>query len=217
MTQYMKKQRCVLVSNGNSSLSTLKNNINPSDYLVGVDRGAITLLINHYSLDSAIGDFDSVSQEELVLIKRKTKKIITFKSEKDYTDTELALQEVIKRGYKDIKILGGIGTRIDHTLANILLLEKYQKAGRIIKIIDEDNEIEIVIKKKIITKNPNLPNISLISLTDSSLISLIGFKYPLKNKKVKRGETLCISNELVSKEAKVVVKTGKVLIIKSKD
>lgn len=213
----MKKQKCILVAGGNNSSAILIQHIGKGDFLVGIDKGAIFFLQHNFVPNLAIGDFDSVSQKELQLIKKKAKEIKILKKEKDDTDTELALKAVIKKGYDDITILGGIGTRIDHALANVLLLEKYQKSGRQIKIIDKNNQIEMVIKKKIITKNPNLPNISLISLTDYSVISLTGFKYPLKNKKVKRGETLCISNELIEKQGMVGVSYGRVLMIKSRD
>ncbi|MCL5676037.1 MAG: thiamine diphosphokinase [Patescibacteria group bacterium] len=211
------KQKCILVTNGNSSVTTLKYNINPRDYLVGVDKGAIVLLTNHYSLSLAIGDFDSVTQKEFKLIKQKAKELIAFKKEKDYTDTELALHTVIEKGYRDIVILGAIGTRLDHTLVNILLLEKYQKHGVQITIIDNNNEIEIINNKKVINKNKLYKYTSFLSLTDYSIISLVGFKYPLKNKKISRGQTLCLSNELKNRQGMIEVKRGRILMVKSKD
>jgi len=49
--------------------------------------------------------------------------ILKFPAEKDMTDTELAVNTAIDRGYKNIVIIGGTGTRLDHTLSNIFLLK----------------------------------------------------------------------------------------------
>lgn len=65
------------------------------DVYVGVDRGSLFLIENQLPLDLAVGDFDSVSQDELQLIKKTAKAFVQASPEKDDTDTELALKKYL--------------------------------------------------------------------------------------------------------------------------
>lgn len=208
--------QAIIVANGNIS-SKLKLPISHEDFLVGVDAGALYFINNYYYCDLAIGDFDSVTKKQLEKIKKKVKEVKVYCPDKDFTDTELALKEVIKRGYKNIIIIGAIGTRFDHSLANIFLLEKYISKRVKIKIIDEHNEIETVKNDNKVRQKRDFPYVSFISLSSSSVLSLSGFKYPIFQKDIKKGETIGISNELINNKAYIKVHKGKVLMIRSRD
>lgn len=64
------------------------------ELFVGVDHGSLFLLKNQLPLDLAVGDFDSVSKEELQMIQEKAGDFIKAAPEKDDTDTELALKAI---------------------------------------------------------------------------------------------------------------------------
>ena len=59
---------------------------------------------HHQSLLFAVGDFDSSSEEEIELVKENVPELITFKPEKDYTDTELSVKLAIDK-YHPKKLL----------------------------------------------------------------------------------------------------------------
>ena len=109
--------------------------------------------------------------------------------------------------------------RLDHTLGNIMLMEKYQKAGVNISIIDNNNEIKMISDDgELYIEAKEGRYISIIPLTDSIQgLYLEGFKYPLTNVKVQRGSTLCISNQVKDKAGKVKLRQGKALVFISKD
>ncbi|MCI8486306.1 MAG: thiamine diphosphokinase, partial [Clostridia bacterium] len=119
----------------------------------------------------------------------------------------------------EIIILGAIGTRIDHLLGNIHVLKYALDSNIKCKIIDENNEIQLIdkttiIKKKDITKK----YISLIPLTEKvEHINLKGFKYELKNGALTMGSSLGISNEISKEEAIIEFGDGILIIINSKD
>lgn len=207
-------KQVAIVTNGNFPQSLLSE-IKKFPFIIGVDRAGFTLIKHGLKPDLVTGDMDSVSGRQLREIKKHSL-IKLFNKDKDYTDTELAICEAIKKGYKKATLYGVIGTRLDHQLATIFLLEKYLKKIQLL-IRDEKNEMEIADKKREFIKSGRHPFISFLSLTGSSVISLFGFKYPLFKKKIFRGDTLCISNEIVSQEAKIIVYEGKVLIVRSKD
>ncbi|GAE86853.1 thiamine diphosphokinase [Acetivibrio straminisolvens] len=95
-----------------------------ADFIVCADGGALHLQRLGIKPDVLLGDFDSIEDKHLEYYKEQNVEIFKFPSEKDMTDTELAVDTVIDKGYKDIVIIGGTGTRLDHTLSNIFCLSK---------------------------------------------------------------------------------------------
>lgn len=158
-------------------------------YTIGADIGAYMLAKSNTKFDLALGDFDSVTVSELDEIKLYAKEVIEFPKKKNSTDTYLAVEEALKRGYNDITIYGGIGNRIDHTLANIMLL----KLGDI-KIVTE-TEIMYVVDPGTYEINNEYKFVSFFAEEDVKQLSLIGFDYELDNYDLNIGDPLCVSNK----------------------
>ena len=178
-------------------------------YIVEVDKGAKILLDNNISFNYAIGDFDSISNEDLNKIKSVSKTRI-LNPIKDETDTLEALEYAFSLS-DDVTLLGGIqGKRIEHFLANICLFKKYPN----LKIIDDNSYIELVKTNKDYYKD-EYKFISFFPL-ENSIISLKGFKYNLDNYSLDMFDPLCISNEIVDK-ACLILEKGMILAIKSKN
>lgn len=180
-------------------------------FIIGVDKGASILANNSIKMNLAIGDFDSIAQDELDNIAIYAEKIIKLNKIKDDTDTEAAINEAIKIT-NDITILGGLqGPRIEHMLANICLLKKFP----FINILD-DNSLIFVLSNDYIINPDEYKFISIFSL-ENSIISLNGFKYNLKKYKLNQYDSLGISNEINSYDAKISVHKGQILVIKTKN
>lgn len=209
-------KRVVIVGGGSLSpffLSSLRD----ADMLIGVDYGAYWLLSHHKTPDFAIGDFDTVTKSQFLQIQKKIKDVSSFSPHKDFTDMELAVEKAVTMHPDEIYIYGAFGTRLDHTIGNVFLLEKYIKNTCTIRLIDKQNEIILVANKARISFDKNRPYVSLLSLTDTATVTLEGFVYPLTNQTIKRGQTIGISNQLKSKNGKIIVQSGKILFIRSKD
>ena len=124
-----------------------------------------------------IGDLDSTSEDILNFYKNKKTEIIQDKDQ-NKTDMELAISLAESFNPNEIIILGAIGYRIDHTIANILCLNKI-KSNIKAKIIDDRNIIELVDdSKNIIGKKDEI--ISIIPLTDIIGMSYQGMKWLVK-------------------------------------
>lgn len=166
--------------------------------------------------DYILGDFDSIDKK--VLEKYKTQKINELKPEKDFTDTEEAINLAINLKSSEIVIIGAIGTRIDHVLANINVLKIALDNNIKAKIINEHNEIELINNELIIEKNNLYKYISIMPLTTQvEGITITGMKYPLENYTLTIGNSLGVSNEQIEKTAKIKVKDGILIVIKSRD
>ena len=119
---------------------------------------------------------------------------------------------------KSVTILGGIGTRIDHTIANVHILKEMLDTNINAKIINENNEISLINKNKTIEKDNTYKYVSIIPLTtEVQGLTLEGFKYNLNNYTLKVGTSLGISNEQVEKIARIELDNGIVIMIKSRD
>jgi thiamine pyrophosphokinase len=188
---------------------------------VGVDRGVITLLQNDLDPAGAFGDFDSVSNEEWSVIKKKVKKVNTYQPEKDETDLELALKWVLEQNPDSIKIFGGTGGRLDHFMGNVQLLmqQNMLESGIKAEIIDVHNQLWVASPgDHIITESPSRKYISFVPMTGSvENLTLSGFKYPLKNRNIFRGSALCISNELIQSSGTFSFTNGILMVIRSSD
>lgn len=168
--------------------------------------------------DYILGDFDSIDKKVLEKYKTQKIKINELKPEKDFTDTEEAINLAINLKSSEIVIIGAIGTRIDHVLANINVLKIALDNNIKAKIINEHNEIELINNELIIEKNNLYKYISIMPLTTQvEGITITGMKYPLENYTLTIGNSLGVSNEQIEKTAKIKVKDGILIVIKSRD
>lgn len=186
------------------------------DNIIAADRGLEILNECKITPNYIIGDFDSVNIK--LVNKYPDSKIIKLNPEKDFTDTHMAIKLAIEIKSTEILILGAIGTRIDHTIANIHVLKECLQKGIKCQILDGNNKIFLIEEDTIIKLEDQYKYISLIPLTTQVKgVTLTGFKYSLKNATLKTGESIGISNEQLSNEAKVELKSGILICIKSKD
>lgn len=174
--------------------------INDTNDYAGVDRGVYRLLKQGIIPKFTYGDYDSVSGEEREFIESRLK-INAVNSEKDYTDSHLALFDLVDKGYTEIDVYGALGDRIDHELMNIQLLlnEKFKNVD--IRLIDELNVIFKVMGKKEL-KNIGYKYISFIPFFNGTRLTLDGFKYD-GEVEISIGSTLTVSNEFVDQTATV--------------
>ncbi|WP_160720058.1 thiamine diphosphokinase [Bacillus sp. USDA818B3_A] len=188
---------------------------------VGVDRGVFHLIRRNIIPSKAFGDFDSVTQEELSAIEDQVTGIKKYKPEKDETDMELALNWAVEQKPESIRLFGATGGRLDHLLANVHLLLTPIKANNPVNVYIIDQKNIVFIKEPghyTIEKMASKKYISFVPLTlDVTELTLDGFKYPLKNRHISLGSTLCISNELIDDYGTFSFSKGILIVIRSND
>lgn len=166
------------------------------------------------SIDFAVGDFDSGDKAELP----REAEIIEVPAEKDFTDTQLAVDVALEQGADFITIIGGLGGRLDHTLSNLAILEKLWSMGIRAMITDGKNRARYIERTSELVPKSLFKYLSLIAADENVKgVSLEGCKYPLKNAKLTRTNQFAVSNEILKNCALVSVKKGGLYIIESKD
>lgn len=211
-------RRAVIVSGGRLGAWVL-DEIRPDDFLIGADSGAEFLVRSGLTPDLAVGDFDSVPPERLADIRGAARETMAVDAvDKDWTDTELALREAVARGCSDIRILGGLGSRFDHGLANVHLLYQAMSSGCRAVLMDEHNEIRLCSHECQLEADPRYPNLSLLPLTmEVKGVTLTGFRYPLQDAVLRLGWSIGVSNVLEARTGRITLTEGLLLIIRSRD
>ena len=181
------------------------------DFVIAADGGYDKALSLGLKPDVFIGDMDSVRSKVGEIEK------IRLQVEKDFTDTEAAIEKAIELGFEEIDVIGATGTRFDHSFANACLLKKYVSENVKIRILDSHNEI-FAINRECVVKGRKGETVSLLPL-DSKVfgVTLKGFYYPLEDADVKLGTTLTVSNIITDDIAKIEIKEGVLLVIIARD
>jgi len=188
--------------------------------IIAGDKGLEALYQLKIIPNHVVGDFDSVSPEILEFYKKQSQIIFhTFNAEKDNTDTDIAFKLAIQLKSSKITILGALGKRMDHAIANIHILKDALEANIPCQIIDEHNRIYLINKEMTLEKDKVYGKyVSLIPLTSTvEGLTLTGFKYPLNHYTLPIGTSLGISNEIIGDIAHIEMKKGILIVIESRD
>ena len=188
--------------------------------IIVCDRGLEALYQLKIIPNHVVGDFDSVSSNVLTFYQNKPQVVFhTYNAEKDNTDTDIALKLAIKLKSSEITILGALGKRMDHAIANIHILKDALEAEIPCQILDENNRIYLINKEMTLSKDKVYGKyISLIPLTSMiEGLTLTGFKYPLNHYTLPIGTSLGISNEMIEDIAHIEMKKGILIVIESRD
>lgn len=212
-----------LICGGNiEDYNFYKNYAQNADLIIGVDSGAYHLKAMGLKPHLILGDFDSIEKEIYDYFSNMGIDVRKYPVEKDETDTELAVDYAMAKGCSKIIIAGGIGSRFDHTLANVFLLKKMLDKGVEGWIVNEYNQITLINEKIKIKKDREI-KVSLLPLSDAvDGISTKGLYYPLHDYRMEIGPTRGISNEFeyvkdTDDFAEVSVKSGLLLVILARD
>jgi thiamine pyrophosphokinase len=211
-----------IVAGGPEELLPDLNGFNEVNVIwVGVDRGVYNLIKRNIKPVIAFGDFDSVTAEELIDIEIQVEEMKRFRPEKDETDMELALNWALDQKPEAIRIFGATGGRLDHLFANVQLMVKPLMGGTEVTIFLIDRQNSVMAKgpgSYRIEKMINKKYISFVPVTLHIVdLTLEGFKYPLNNRHISIGSTLCISNELISDYGTFSFSEGILLVVRSDD
>jgi thiamine pyrophosphokinase len=185
------------------------------ELILCADGGAKHLRKLAIKPDWLLGDFDSIDGEDLEEFREKDVNILQYHRKKDYTDGEIGVEKALELGAKEIFIFGATGGRMDHTLGNVYLLEKILDQGAHGTIITGKDEIRCT-RAQLSIKGSLGDYLSLLPLDpEVEGIFTTGLEYPLKGESLFRGSTRGLSNTFVEREAKITVKNGTLLVIKS--
>lgn len=195
----------------------LKNGRIDGDW-IGVDRGSYWLIKKHINPIVAIGDFDSMDENEFRNVKAHVDDLRSYDPIKDYTDTQLAVKIATEFKPDVINIYGATGGRLDHFMSNILIPTELSFHNLVtkIRIIDCQNTIQYFLPGyHDLSKESGKKYLAFIPLNAMTL-SIYDAKYKLNNKYVSQMISYS-SNEFVKDRVTFEFDKGVLCVIQSCD
>lgn len=193
-------------------------------FVVAADGGARHAAGLDVRLDRWVGDGDSLDPAHLAAIEEAGVPIERARSDKDETDTELAIRAALRLGADGVVLLGALGgSRIDHALANIGLLALPELAGRSAVILDATARITrlgardrdgAAVVATLVGRVGDLVSL-LPHGADVSGITTTGLAYALDDESLPAGTPRGLSNVIESEDATVRVRSGWLLIVET--
>ena len=174
-------------------------------------------------IDRWVGDGDSIDPGDLAVLAASGVVVERVPSEKDASDTELAVVAALEAGAGSITLLGGLGgVRLDHALANVALLQDPALDDRWVRLYDEQAARLTVVAAQgneacarefegrvgdIVTLLP------LGSAVDG--VETAGLRYPLAGETLALGRSRGLSNVRTEPAARVAIRSGRLLVIET--
>lgn len=180
-------------------------------YILCADSGLRLAERLHSDPDLVLGDFDSLGEVPVSLPH------MTVPAEKDDTDTMLAVRTALQKGFRDIRIYGAFGGRLDHTIANLQTLEFIRRNGAEGMLIGAGDCVRMLTDGEMLHL-PQQPErtLSLFAWSEQcSGVCARGVQYPLEDALLTRTFPLGVSNQITAPEAEIVCGRGTLLVIQS--
>lgn len=185
------------------------------DLVVAADSGLDNARALGIAVDTVVGDYDSLGHAPDV---GATVEVITVPTEKDVTDTQLAVEYALKKGARELVILGGLGGRLDHTLSNLAILEDLADKNVRASIADGQNRVRLLRNDSTILPRSGYTYLSLLALDPLCKgVEIEGVKYPLKGARLTRSFGYAVSNEITGNCCFISVRKGTLLVVESRD
>ena len=210
-------KRAVIVCGAKiSDYEWVSSHFREGDFFIYCDSGLIHedrfLSIVDSSAKLIIGDFDSHEKPDTDV------EIIVLPHEKDDTDSVYAVKEAIKRGFKDILMIGAIGNRLDHSLVNLYVLKYMLENGVSGTIVDDYSEMYLISDNMNTEIEDYFEYFSLVAISGKATgVTIKDAKYEVENVDILPSYQYATSNEPIKgKTAKISVKSGDLCVIKNR-
>lgn len=180
----------------------------PGDFVIAADRGFDSLMAYGVMPNLAVGDFDSLGHLP------DHNNVIALPVEKDDTDMAFAVRKGLEQGYKRFVLLGGVGGRLDHTLANLQLLDLLAGHGAQGFLVGDHLAATAVRNGEF--KFPAAMNGALAVFCNSGKaegVTMTGVKYSMDNGEMTGDYPMGVSNQFLGQAGSISVREGSLLLM----
>jgi len=182
------------------------------DLLICADGGYRHAKALGLTPDWLVGDFDSLPENG------EADHILRVKPEKDDTDANLAVLKGLEQGYHIFAMYGGLGGRVDHSMANIQMMADLAEKGISLTLYDEQSALRVLTPGNHIIQKAGYRFLSIFSFDrETKGVTLNGMKYPLFDAVLSNRFPLGVSNEILEEHGEISFTEGLLLVIQSGD
>lgn len=209
--------RAVIVASGDTALDD-ERHLADADLVIAADGGAAWLDRLGRRPDVLVGDMDSAEPEHVERLEAAGTRIERHAADKEASDTELAVNVAIRDGATEVVLLGAIGgDRLDHELANLLLLADPALAGLDARAVHGRTTVRVLHggSAMAMTGRPG----DLVSLLpiggDAADVTTDGLRWALDRAPLRMGRSRGLSNEVTAAPASVRIEHGTLLVVET--
>jgi thiamine pyrophosphokinase len=181
--------------------------------VVAADSGVEHALALGRDVDLVVGDLDSAAPAAVDAAVAGGAEVRSFPVDKDESDLELALRAARAGGARHVIVVGGAGGRLDHFLANALLLASPSFADIDIEALFDDARITVVRREASLRGAPGDVCSLLAASGPARGVRTTGLRFPLDGEDLLPGSTRGLSNELTEPVATVSLEHGALLAV----
>lgn len=178
------------------------------DVVIAADGGYADAVRYGLEPNAVIGDFDSGKMPQ-----NTSAHIVKLDRDKDDTDMLAAVKLGLRRGLKTFVIYGGVGGRLDHTVANFAVLKYLNAFGARGFLIGENFAATVITDDKFTLPKNARGTVSVFAYGgDARGVTLENLKFRLDNAVLTPDFPVGVSNETTDVAAKITVTDGSLLI-----
>jgi len=206
----------VVFAGSQTVASTLADRLPGDADVIAADSGLRVAHALGLHVDHLVGDLDSAESDAVDAAVASGTTVDRHPADKDATDLELAFDAAATRGARHVVLVDGGGDRLDHLLANLLLLASPAYASFEMEAYCGTARISVA-------RGGHPPRT--IEGPPDSFVTLLpvggpargivtdGLRYPLHDEDLAPGTTRGVSNELVATSASVQLTSGTLLVV----
>lgn len=189
-----------------------------ADVVIAADGGAASLDGLGRRPDLLIGDLDSVDARLVERLEGEGVTVERHPVDKDASDTELALERALADPAAEVVILGALGgERLDHELANLLLLADPALAGRDVRLVRGDTHVRVARGgERLVLDGSAGDLVTLLPVGGDAVGARTeGLRWPLRDATLAMGRSRGLSNLVEAPPASVSLERGTLLVVET--
>jgi thiamine pyrophosphokinase len=189
-----------------------------ADLVVAADGGARWLEAIGVRPHLLIGDLDSVDPDLIVRLAADGVTVERHPVDKDASDAELALDRATASGADEVVVLGALGgERLDHELANLLLLADPSWQVRNLRVVRGGTVVRAVQGGEALSLLGAIGDlVSLLPIGgEAEGVRTVGLRFPLSGESLRLGPSRGLSNVVVDQPASVSLERGTLLVVET--
>lgn len=201
-----------LVFAGGSPPGLGSSDLPAADLVIAADSGLHHALDMGIAVDLVVGDLDSADPLRVESAVNAGAEVISYPADKDETDLELALGLAVARGASQMIVVGALGGRLDHLLANMALLASGRWADQTIELLDSEAHMWIVRGTRQLTVAAGA-TVTLLAAAGPATVTTSGFQWDLTDHLLVPGGSLGVSNVARGAGPTVTAASGVIIAI----
>jgi len=211
----MANETVLILADGDASaVDSLRKLAASADVILAADGGYVKALQHGIQVDEVIGDLDSIPEEEKkALLESEAPAVHAFPEEKDWTDLELAIDHALTLRPASIHLFGVLGSRLDHSITAVHLLEKGLNSAVSIVLHTKEESARLIENPTELEWAAAGDRVSLIPMTETVCVTTEGLRFPLRRERLERAASRGVSNVVERLPVRIDVSEGRLLVV----